>query len=227
MLKINIILFLNLLSLPIHISAQTKVSFSKGKKIEVKKWEVIDISFKVKRKPAGNPFDVDFGAEFRGPGNESLRIPGFYNGNDEWVIRFSSGKTGNWNYKTYSSHGELAGLSGAVNSIENTNPNRHGAVIIDPENPQRFVYEDGTSYFALAFELDWLFALDYDNKKDIPKTRQIISDVKENGFNQIVMNVYACDVNWHTAGMSLLSMNIESLYFFLLRVPMIIRIFLS
>lgn len=201
MLYKNLLIFLLLVLLlfPFAINAQTrKVSFSNGKKLEVKRWEVIDIGFTTKNKPSGNPFDLLFGAVFRGPENETLRIPGFYNGNDEWIIRFSANKTGHWTYTTFSSHTEFSGLTGVMATSENTDPNRHGMVIIDPEKPQNFVYEDGTTYFALAFEFDWLFALDYTNKKDIPKTRQIISDVKENGFNQVVMNVYAYDVNWKT-----------------------------
>jgi hypothetical protein len=62
--------------------------------------------------------------------------------------------------------------------------------------PQKFIYHNGKSYFALAFEIDWLFALDYDNRNDIPKTVQMVEEIKKNGFNQVVMNLYAYDVKW-------------------------------
>ncbi|MEM7014031.1 MAG: hypothetical protein AAF585_21440, partial [Verrucomicrobiota bacterium] len=39
-------------------------------------------------------------------------------------------------------------------------------------------------------------ALDADNPDDIPRTRQIISEVAKNGFNQVVMNVYAYDAGF-------------------------------
>jgi hypothetical protein len=174
-------------------------AFTSRKTLEMPQWEVRDIRFTVKKNPAGNPFDLEFGAVFTGPDKVRMRIPGFYNGNNEWVIRFSAGKPGNWSYETYASHAELSGLRGTVRATPNTNPDRHGMVMVDPRSPQNFVYEDGTPYFSLAFELDWLFALDYANTRDIPRTRQVIRDVKENGFNQIVMNVYAYDVNWKTA----------------------------
>ena len=50
--------------------------------------------------------------------------------------------------------------------------------------------------FPIAFECDWLFALDAENPEDIPKTRTFVDEVADNGFNQIVMNVFAYDVNW-------------------------------
>src|SRR5450759_5851973 len=37
----------------------------------------------------GNPFDVDLAAEFTGPENTRLRVPGFYDGNGTWKIRFA------------------------------------------------------------------------------------------------------------------------------------------
>ncbi|HEV7347567.1 DUF5060 domain-containing protein [Telluribacter sp.] len=174
-------------------------SNSKTPPLEVPRWKVQDISFKVKKLPPGSPFDITFGATFRGPGQTSLRIPGFYNDNGEWVVRFSPTAEGEWTYETYSSLAELTGKSGKLTATPNRNSNQHGAVRVDPKDPRKFVYEDGTPYFSLAFELDWLFALDYGNKDDIPRTRQITGAIRDNGFNQVVMNVYAYGVNWSTA----------------------------
>jgi hypothetical protein len=125
-----------------------------------------------------------------------MNIPGFYNDDNEFVLRFSPTMAGKWSYVTYSSLPALSGLKGNVEAVADSNPLVHGGVVIDTQNPQKFVYQDGTSCFALAFELDWLFALDYGNVSGIPRTTKIIDDVKANGFNQVVMNVYAYDVNW-------------------------------
>ena len=185
--------------LPLALAAQLKgAAFAKNQDIRLNKWEVMDISFQLKKRPSGNPFELTFGATFKGPENESLKLPGFYNGDNEWVIRFSAGMAGEWAFNTYSAHPELAGLKGTVVVSESAAPGEHGAVRIDPNAPRHFMYADSTPYFGIAFELDWLFALDYGNKEGLPKTRQIISDIKENGFNQVVMNVYAYDVGWPT-----------------------------
>jgi hypothetical protein len=172
-------------------------NFSAGSKtISTDLYAPADLVFKLKTKPVENPFDVLFGAVFTSPEKKTLNVPGFYNDHQEYVIRFSASEKGEWSYQTFSSIPQLSGLKGSISVTPNSNPEVHGAVTIHPDSPRKFVYEDGKPYFALAFELDWLFALDYGNSSDMPKTRQIISDVKANGFNQVVMNVYAYDVNW-------------------------------
>lgn len=175
-----------------NLQAQNR--FDNRSKIEAEAYGVIDILFR--QKSIATPLDAEFGAVFTGPGNRSIKVPGFYNDNHEFVLRFSPNEAGSWSYITYSSVPGLSGLKGDVTAVANSNPAIHGAVTIHPENSRKFVYQDGTSYFALAFELDWLFALDYGNTTGLPKTSQIIDAVKTNGFNQVVINVYAYDVNW-------------------------------
>jgi hypothetical protein len=155
--------------------------------------------FKHKIQPPDKPFDLSFGAVFTSENKTSLTIQGFYKGENEFIIRFSPTQTGVWQFQTFSSAGALAGLRGSMKADKNNNPNIHGAVAVKSDAPQKFIYQDSTPYFALAFELDWLFALDVDNKNDTPRTKQIIESVKEDGFNQIVMNVYAYDVAWKVA----------------------------
>jgi len=71
-----------------------------------------------------------------------------------------------------------------------------GGIVIDPENSMRFRYRNGDRYFPIAFESDWLFALDAENPDDIPVTRRFVDTLAQNGFNQVVMNVFAYDVKW-------------------------------
>lgn len=162
-------------------------------------YQPIDIAFTVPDLPAGNPFDLTFGAIFTDDNNATLPVHGFYNGQHEYLLRFCPAKTGVFRYETFSTLSTLSGLKGTIKVEKNTNPDIHGAVSVAPEAPQRFVFQDGTPYFALAFELDWLFALDVNEKNGLPKTTEIIQSVKENGFNQVVMNVYAYDVSWKVA----------------------------
>jgi hypothetical protein len=70
---------------------------------KVLKWEVVDIPFKSTPKSVENPYSVEFSADLKGPGNAVMNIPGFYNGNGEWVIRLSLSVPGKWTYKTSSS----------------------------------------------------------------------------------------------------------------------------
>ncbi len=159
------------------------------------KWEIIEIQL-TGSNAADDPFAVELGAVFTHEEGTSMKVPGFYNGGKEWIIRFCPPASGKWSYSTYSSDPEMAGNDGSVSVVENTKNWQHGPLQISKEHPQKFLYADGTPYFLMAFELDWLFALDAQNDEAIPKTRKIISRVAEYGYNQIVMNVYAYDAGW-------------------------------
>lgn len=160
--------------------------------VSLSKWQVTDLAFQAS---SSQPFDVSFGAVFTGPDNQKMNVPGFYNGNNDWVIRFSSSVPGKWQYTTYSSMPKLSGKTGKVVVADKAPQGEHGAIVIDPKHPQQFMYEDGTPYFLMAFELDWLFAMDY-GKPELTTANQLLQTIKKNGFNQVVMNVYAYDVVW-------------------------------
>ena len=162
---------------------------------DCQRWEVVDLKFE-SESASKRPTAINFWARFSGPGEQSLMIPGFYNNKTEWIIRFAPPTPGQWTYETQSRDADLAGLKGELTVTANSNPKQHGPVTMYPDNPQHFYYADGTPYFLLAFECDWLFALDAENPDDIPKTRQLVDAIAANGFNQIVMNVYAYDVSW-------------------------------
>jgi hypothetical protein len=159
------------------------------------KWQMYELTFQAKVK-SDDPFSVLFGAEFTHESGGSIQIPGFYNDDNEWLIRFCPPEKGLWSYRTFSSETKLSGQKGELKVAANENPNVHGPVVISPEDPRLFEYADGSPYFLMAFELDWLFALDWNNEGGIPKTEKIIEEVATNKFNHIVMNVYAYDAAW-------------------------------
>lgn len=191
----NTLLIILLILRPVSAECQTRFDI-KAKSFTAEIHSPIDIVFSLKVKEAALLQDVPFGAVFTSPDKSTITVHGFYNDNLEMILRFAPTMAGIWSFTTFSSLPQLAGLQGKVESVVNSNPDIHGGVVIDPKNPQKFAYQDGQSYFALAFELDWLFALDYDNTTAIPKTTQLIDEIKANGFNQVVMNVYAYNVNW-------------------------------
>ncbi len=182
----NLAITIIFLAIRIQVCSQEKTS---------EQWQVLDIDFRTSEQ-IDNPLKVQFGAIFQNNSGTTLNIPGFYNDANEWIVRFTAPEVGKWSFKTYSSIKELAGKEGNIVVSTNRKENQHGPVIISKVNPQKFEYADGTPYFLMAFELDWLFALDFDNPNDIPKTKEIIGHVSDHHFNQIVMNVYAYDANW-------------------------------
>ncbi|MGY6647694.1 apiosidase-like domain-containing protein [Wenyingzhuangia sp. IMCC45574] len=193
MRKYQATILFTILLVSVFSFGQQKVSYQQ--KISASKWSVIDISFHTKR-VVKTPFEVVFGAVFTHETGKTMDVAGFFNGNKEYVIRFSPELEGKWSFTTYASLKSLSGKDGVLTISPNENKNQHGPIVISKNNKQKFAYANGKPYFLLAFELDWLFALDWDNQKDIPKTKEIIHEVKQNGFNQVVMNVYAYDATW-------------------------------
>ncbi|MEM9830448.1 MAG: DUF5060 domain-containing protein [Bacteroidota bacterium] len=153
-------------------------------------WQVIDIIFKANAK-VDNPFIADFEAKLKGPEGEEMNVPGFYNGGREWILRFSASTVGDWQFTTTSEVKQLNGKSGIITITENQNPEKHGSIVTRAKNPQHFYYEDGTPYLAMAFECDWLFALDYHNSIGTPKTNYLLDLLVANNLNQIVTTVYS------------------------------------
>ncbi len=141
-----------------------------------------------------NPFFVDLRGVFRGPNGERMVVPGYYNGRG-WVVRFSPKSTGEWHYRIASNHLAVQDSEGVLQVEKNMNGEIHGRLLINPSNPRHFVYEDGTPYFLLAYEADWLWALGLGDQ-EIAKIRELVDQIKPYGFNHILVNVYAHDSSW-------------------------------
>lgn len=157
-------------------------------------WQVTDIRVVLDDLP-DNPFDLQLTAIFTSSSGKLLEVPGFYNGEHEYVFRFTPPAAGTWTYTITSSEDSLKHQSGKLDVVA-AKRERRGGVRIDPTSERRFVFENGDHYYPIAFECDWLFALDAENENAIPKTQMLVDTLAECGFNQIVMNVYAYDVTW-------------------------------
>ncbi|MDW5290770.1 DUF5060 domain-containing protein [Formosa sp. PL04] len=161
--------------------------------IKTAKWETVDLSFKAKGK-IDQPFQVQMSCEFIGPEGSKITLDGFYNGNNEWIVRFNPGKEGIWKALSTSSVKSLSNKKYTI-EVGFAKPDNHGGLKISDKSPQRLSYEDNTPYNLVANEVDWLFALDYGDP-DLPKTKTMVDALASNGFNQIIMNVYAYDLDW-------------------------------
>jgi len=161
--------------------------------LKTTKWKTVDLSFKLK-KAIDNPFKVALDCEFIAEDGFTIKVPGFYNGDNEWVVRFNPNKVGIWTAISSSSIKKLSGKKYKI-QVDEAKKNDHGGVTINNKNVQKLSYEDGTPYNLVANEVDWLFALDYGNP-ELPKTKKMIEALSSNGFNQIIMNVYAYDLDW-------------------------------
>ena len=145
---------------------------------------------------AGNPFDVYVRGEFTGPDGTRITVPGFFAGGDTWKIRFSPAIIGRWSMTTVSPLSALnAHTETDIECARNSNPVIHGGLLVDPVNRHHFVYEDGTRYFLMGYEADWLWGADM---KDPERKlmRHLIDQIAARGFNHLLVNVYAHDTSW-------------------------------
>ena len=107
----------------------------------VEQWGVFELELKG---PAeGNPFtEVRVGAVFT-DGASTVEVPGFYDGDGVYKIRFSPGATGDWRYETKSNRWDLTGKLGKFTATAPGKGN-HGPVRV--HNTFHFAYADGTPY---------------------------------------------------------------------------------
>jgi hypothetical protein len=96
---------------------------------------------------AGNPFtEVELSARFF-QGDRSVTVPGFYDGQGVYIIRFMPDRTGAWQYETKSNRQELAGKTGGFEAVRPSG-NNHGPVHV--RGTFHFAYADGTPYFPVG-----------------------------------------------------------------------------
>lgn len=111
----------------------------------VEQWGIFELKLAGPRD--GNPFvDVELAATFT-QGQTKVRVPGFYDGDGTYRIRFSPDTLGDWSYTVASNRPELAGKTGTITATKPA-PGNHGPVRV--RNTYHFAYADGTSYFPIG-----------------------------------------------------------------------------
>jgi len=119
-------------------------------------WMNTDITIK-NGKHYDNPYlDTRVIGEFTSASGSKIRLFGFWNGNDEWVVRFAPTEIGIWKY--YISFEDCdAYASGEIEATEYNGSNelfRHGFLRVS-KNKRYLEYADGTPFFWLA-DTHWL-----------------------------------------------------------------------
>jgi hypothetical protein len=110
----------------------------------VEKWGVYEISQTAH--VSGNPFDVDFGAEFK-QSDHAVKVAGFYDGEGVFKVRFMPEIEGEWTFVTYSNEIGLANQKGSF-TCGMPSAGNHGPVRM--ANQVRFAYADGTPYVPVG-----------------------------------------------------------------------------
>ena len=120
-----LILALFLVALPVTVAAG------------VNQWGVVELSFQADREYP-DPFDfehVGFAAEFVGPENRTIVVPGFWDGDRVWRVRFTPTVPGRWEYVTRCRDQRDRGLHGRRGALTAAPPSgetllrRHGGFL--------------------------------------------------------------------------------------------------
>jgi hypothetical protein len=145
----------------------------------VEQWGVFELSLEGKKE--GNPYmDISLDATFSKDGDQIL-VPGFYDGDGQFKIRFSPPSEGEWRYETSSNDKDLDAKTGKVQAAA-PEGNNHGPLKI--LNTFYLQYADGTPYFGVGTTAyQWTSV-----KKSIQE--QTLSTLRDAPFNKIRMCVF-------------------------------------
>lgn len=152
---------------------------------DIERWGRYEVSYPVKVK--GNPFDVSFSAIFTNSGSK-IKITGFYDGDNKFVLRFMPKELGKWSYVTSSNVKQLDGLKGEFNCVSPSADN-HGPVIPDGLH---FQYSDGKQYYPVGTtSYNWMHV-------DSAIKEETISSMAKSRFNKLRMLVFThnFDINY-------------------------------
>lgn len=144
-------------------------------------YEVFELTFQHEREYADPFFDVAIGVAFTSPSGEGFQVGGFHYGSSEgveirsepgpgerrniqyihrkrdlWKARLAPGELGEWRYE-YSfanTEGKAASGEGTFQCVQAPYENP-GFLRIDPNNPYRWVFDDGTPYYPIGLQDCW------------------------------------------------------------------------
>jgi len=153
----------------------------------IKQWGVYEVT--LKGPTNGNPFlDVRFAARFA-QGYDSIEVPGFYDGDGNYRVRFSPEKQGAWKYETISSAPGLRGKTGEFTATKPSSGN-HGPVRVT--NMFHFAYADGTPYKQVGTTC-YVWNLQGDQLEE-----QTLKTLAASPFNKIRFCVFPKRYSWNT-----------------------------
>ena len=164
----------------------------------LKTWDVFEITLELKAAVSNPYLEIAHGkapfltARFTGTEGKAsgqiITVPGFWDGERTWKIRFAPPAAGTWKYVTFSADRGLSGKKGLIKVSDwtekekNDNPLRRGLITVN-ESEERsgryFTYSDGTPCLWIADTWwDWTnSSIRFESFKKLVDTRA------EQGFN--------------------------------------------
>lgn len=151
---------------------------------QVPKWSVTEIQLNANGHYTNPYIETGVKAVFTGPGKQQQTVEGFWNGGNEFIIRFTPASEGTWTYITESKDAGLNNQKGSIQGIKNTT-SAHGFLRRDEAYRYHFRWDDGTRYFMMGQTYYDLMA----NAVAGDRWKTAIDSSLYTGFNKVRMNV--------------------------------------
>ncbi len=161
---------------------------------------------------------VTLSAVFTGPSSQTYTIQGFWDGGENWKIRFTPDEVGSWSYVITSSDSDLNDVSndGSFTAVAPTaaeiaaNPNLRGRIKI--HNNRKFTYDDdepfiwlgGTMHSANSYKAPFAVSAGPGDTSDF---KDGITDYASKGFNAMHLWVGLPNAGGTTTWHSMLDQN--------------------
>lgn len=154
---------------------------------QVERWTPAELVFTAQKTRARPYIEVEFWAEFTSHTGETLRRPGFWDGNRSWKIRFAPPSEGRWSYRTFSTPADDTGLNDKAGELTavayaGSNPfRRHGLLRMSP-GARNVIHADGTPFLVVG---DTAWALPFRGTPE--SVTAYARDRRDKGFNTALL----------------------------------------
>jgi hypothetical protein len=96
----------------------------------------------------GNPFEIELSVEFtHAASGATLRLPGYYDGDNTWRVGFMPTTNGEWRWVTDSENPSLDGHRGLLTATASDRP---GLLAGHPDSPEKWSYANGTPVIPIG-----------------------------------------------------------------------------
>jgi len=179
--------------------------------LAVEEWNLVEITLTAEDAYL-NPYkDVDVEATFTAPDMTTMTMPGFWDGDSTWKIRFAPNQVGEWTYETSSTNPGDTGLDGQTGTIDVTaytgtlDSYEHGWALQPSGNDRYITYTDGTPFYWLGYTRWGIFKGErYDDSNDSRFDSQFKGITDRNvasGYNVVQTSPFAqIPAGWCFAG---------------------------
>lgn len=135
-----------------------------------------------------NPYlEVQVGIEFTTPDGKRITVPGFWDGDNRWKVRFVPIQVGNWKWKSLANVPELTGQTGLFQCVNSRNINKGPVrVALARTNPRHFSYENNDYFIPVGIREPLAASNEKDSLANMAVFQKYVEGIAGLGFNRLI-----------------------------------------